>query len=448
MLLFDIDQWQSSGMPSAFRLLILLIGLSPLFLATDSLLIHGVLAAYVALMVSVVAWSIRPGEAAFLAEITRPVVLFAIVPTVWILVQAMPLPFSILQHPIWVSAEAALGKSLWGSISISPGDTLIGLSRYFSACGLFLVAAAVSIDRQRAEIILLSLAGITTFLALLLIVHDLGGFVFLGEISSIGPRASITAAATVSTVLTSASVIYAFERYETRRSRADFGRPLFIIVISMAIGALFVSWIAVLLFTSKPAIFAAVSGVGTFILIVGFRRIGLGSRMGLILAGVAIAVPLSIIAQDLFIKAPDLSIRFVTDAPKSLVDLTQRIITDTNWAGSGAGTFAGLLSIYQDTSDPIVASVAPTTAAGFLIELGRPAMWIAVIVALAAIAWLVRGALQRGRDSFFTAAGASCGVVLLLEAFFDASLSGSATIVIAMTVLGLALSQSVSRTAR
>jgi hypothetical protein len=170
--------------------------------------------------------------------------------------------------------------------------------------------------------------------------------------------------------------------------------------------------------------------------------------MGFVLAGVAVAVPLSIIAQDLFIKAPDLSIRFVTDAPKSLVELTQRIITDTNWAGSGAGAFAALLPIYQDAINPIGASVAPTTAAGFLIEVGRPAMWVAVIAALAAIAWLTHGALQRGRDSFFTAAGASCAVVLTLEAFFDASLSGSATLVIAMAALGLALAQSVSRTAR
>lgn len=403
--------------------------------------------AYVALMVLIVAWGIRPGAAAFLSGIISPAVILSLVPALWIVIQAIPLAFNGLRHPIWISAEAALGRPLWGSISISPGDTLIGLARYFSACGLFFVATAISIDRQRAEVILLWLASVTTLFALLLIVHDLGGFVFLGEISSIGPRATITAAATLGTVLSSATVIYAIERYETRRSRADFSRPLFMIIIGTAICALIVTLIAVIFFTSKPAIFAALSGVGTFILIVGIRRIGLGSRMGFILAGVAVAVPLSVIALDLFVKAPDLSVRFLTEAPKSLVDLTQRIITDTNWAGSGAGTFAALLPIYQDTSDPIVASVAPTTAAGFLIELGRPAMWVAVIAALACIAWLTHGALQRGRDSFFTAAGTSCAVVLTLEAFFDASLSGSAIIVIAMTVLGLAVSQSVSRTA-
>lgn len=435
-------------MISAFRLLILLIGLSPLFLAFDSLLMHGILAAYVAVMVLVVAWSIRPGEAAFLTGITRPAVIFSLLPAIWIVLQAVPMPFESLRHPIWISAEAALGRPIWGSISISPGDTLIALARYLSACGLFFVVAAVTIDRQRAETLLLWLAGMTTLLALTLIVHNLGGFVFLGEISSIGARAAINAAVTLGVVLTSTTVVYAIERYETRRSRADFSRALFVIMIVTSLGALFITLIAVALFATKPALFAALSGFGTFVLIVGFRRIGLGAGLGIVLACVAVAVPLSIIAADFFAKSPDLSLRFLTDASKSLIDVTQRMIADSGWAGSGAGTFAALLPIYQDTSNSIVASIAPTTAAGWLVELGRTALWMAMAAFLAAIGWLTHGALQRGRDSFFTAAGASCTVILALEAFFDSSLSGNTTIVLAMSILGLAVSQSVSRTAR
>jgi hypothetical protein len=170
--------------------------------------------------------------------------------------------------------------------------------------------------------------------------------------------------------------------------------------------------------------------------------------MGYVLAGIAIVIPLSIIAPDLYRQAPDTSLRFLESAPKSVIDLIQRIISDTSWSGSGAGTFAKVLPIYLDTSNPVFTTVAPTTAAGFVIELGRPATWIIIVAAFAVIAWLTHGALQRGRDSFFTAAGAGCAVILTLEAFVDASLSGSAIVVIAMTVLGLAVSQSVSRTAR
>ncbi len=436
------------GMTLAFRLLILLIGLSPLFLITDSLIIHGLLTAYVAVMVLTVGLSIRPGEAGFLSGIIRPAAILALIPAIWIIIQCLPMPFNGVRHPIWISAEAALGRPLWGYISINPGDTLLALARYFSACGLFFVATAVSIDRQRAEVMLWSLSAVTASLALLLTVHNLGGFVFLGEISSTGTRAAITTAAMLGAVFSCATLIYAIERFETRRTRADFSRTFFTMTIVLAIVSIIVTFSTVLLFTSKPAVFAAISGVGTFVLLIGFRRIGLGAKMGFVLAAIAIAVPLSIIARDLFVSSPDLSLRFLTSAPSSTIALVQRMIADSSWAGSGAGTYAALLPIYHDTANPVTASVAPTTMAGLLIELGRPAMWFSIVAALAIFAWLTRGALQRGRDSFYTAAGASCAIVLTLETFFDASLSTSTTIVIAMTTLGLAVSQSVSRTAR
>jgi hypothetical protein len=435
-------------MTFAFRLLIILIGLSPLFLVDDNLLVHGIVTGYIGLMTLIVAWSIRPGEAGFLTNIIRPAIVMTIIPAIWIVIQALPLPFTGLQHPIWESARAALGEPLLGSISISPGATLVALARYFSACGLFFVAAAASVDRLRAEVILLWLAGITTLLALMLIIYNLGGFLFLGDISSLGRRASITAAAILGTVLTAAIVVYAFERYETRRNRADFNIVLLMITIVAAVGGMTVCWIAIVFFTSNAAIFAGICGAGTFILIFGFRRLGIGPQMGIPVTAVAIAVAMSVIAKDLLAKTPDLTLRFDTQTAQSLIGLTQRMIADTSWAGSGAGTYGALLPIYQDTGNMIVVPAAPTTAAGLLIELGPFAFWILVVAALAAVAWLIRGALQRGRDSFFPAAGASCAVVLLIETFFDASLAGTTTIVIATSLLGLALSQSVSRTSR
>jgi hypothetical protein len=436
-------------MQFAFRLLLLLIGLSAFSLANDDLMIHGAIGAYVALLVFIVALSVRPGEAAFLSEIIRPAAILALILAVWILIQALPSPFSNLQHPIWQSAQVALAKPILGSISISPGDTLVALARYLSAVGVFFVACAVCIDRQRAEVVLFWLSGLTTLLALLLIVHDLGGFLFLGEVTrSSGPRTAVTAAATLGTVLTAATVVYAIERYETRRNRADFGRFAFMVIIASGVGAFCVCWTSVIFFAANAATFAALSGVGAFVVIVGFRRLGLAPSMGLLVAAIVIAIPTSLIANDLLAKSPDLTLRFDTSSPKPLIDLTQRIIADTSLLGSGAGTYASLLPIYQDTGNSAVASLAPTIASGLLIELGRPVLWAIVIAALAAIAWLTSGAIQRGRDSFFAAAGASCGIVLLIEAFFDASLSNSTIIMIAASVMGLALSQRVSRSSR
>lgn len=435
-------------MSAAYRLFIALICLSPLFLAFDSLLVRGILTGYVAFLVLIIALSIRPGEAAFLSGVIRPALLIAALPAAWILIQALPLPIHDIQHPIWTSARAALGKPLLGSISISPGAALISLVRYFSACGMFFVAAAVSIDRARAETILVWLAALATALAALLVVHDLGGFLFLGEISSIGRRAAISAAATLGTVLTASMAIYAVERYETRRNRADFSLHLFIATLASAIAGFVICWIAIIFFTSSAALFAGLTGTGAFVLVIGFRRLGLGPRMCFVLAAVAISVPISLVAHDFFVKSPDLTLRFDREEPRSIIDLTQRIITDTPWAGSGAGTFSALLPIYRDTPNVIIAPVAPTTAAAISIELGRPALWLMVVGVLAAIIWLIHGALQRGRNSFYPAAGASSAIILLIEAFFDASLLASTTIVLATSVLGLALAQSVSRTAR
>jgi hypothetical protein len=58
---------------------------------------------------------------------------------------------------------------------------------------------------------------------------------------------------------------------------------------------------------------------------------------------------------------------------------------------------------------------------------------------------LLRGALQRGRDSFYPAAGAASLVTLLLLAFGEAAVLATGVAVIAASVLGLAAAQSRSR---
>jgi hypothetical protein len=435
-------------MQIAYNLLFALIGLSPLFLVADSLIIHGVLTAYIATTMFIVARLIRPGEADYLSKIIRPALVLASIPAIWMLVQALPLPIDSVQSPIWASAQAALNKQIVGSISIDPGRTLVSFARYLSACGLFFVAIAVTIDRQRAETVLFWLAAMTTVMATLLIIYNLGGFWFLGENSSIGPRASITGATTLGTVLTAATVICAVERYETRRSRIDVNRRLFVAIMIAATCGFVLCWIAILFFMSGPLAFAAICGVGTFFLMVGYRRLGLESRFGLVLAAVAVGLPLSIVARTAMANKLDLTLRFNADAPRSLVEIAQRMITDTNWLGSGAGAFPDLLPIYQPIGDIVTASLAPTTSAGLLIEQGPLAFWSTIIIAVGTAVWFIRGALQRGRDSFFPAAAASCVVVLLTEAFIDASLSGNTVIVLAMTTLGLGLSQSESRSSR
>ena len=89
---------------------------------------------------------------------------------------------------------------------------------------------------------------------------------------------------------------------------------------------------------------------------------------------------------------------------------------------------------------------APTTAAQIAIELGQPALGAILIVTIIVLFMLLRGALQRGRDLFYPAAGAGCIVVLTFEAFCDASFFSTTVVICAVVALGLGLAQRISRT--
>ena len=434
-------------MSLAFRIFIFLIGLCPFFVAIDNLLAQGLMGACVAFMVFMIVVSIPPGEAKFLSAQLRPVMLVAAVPAIWMLIQTLPMPLRPLQHPIWESVQTALGKPVFGSISINSGVTLVTFSYWLSALGLFFVASAVSIDRRRAEIFMLALAAMTTLLAASLIIHDLGGLLFFA-VGSSGPRATVSAAAAIGTVLTASTAIFAIERFETRHGTGKFSRDTFVITVATAISAFALCWIAVIFFTSKPAVFAASAGVGTLFLIVGFRRVGASPTMGVLLAIAALGALISLIASELLARTLDITLRFNATSSRAFLELTQRIVADTGWLGSGAGTFPALLPIYQQAGVPATELVAPTTAAGLLIGLGAPVLWMIVISSVAGIMWLLIGALQRGRDSFFAAAGAGCGVLLLVQIFANSSLSDRATVLVLTGVFGIALAQRVSRTSR
>ena len=85
-------------------------------------------------------------------------------------------------------------------------------------------------------------------------------------------------------------------------------------------------------------------------------------------------------------------------------------------------------------------------AASIGIELGKPMLWLIVALAGGAIIFLVRASLQRGRDSFYPAMGASCLTTLLLLAFVNAGVLGAACGLMTAAAIGLAFAQSKSRT--
>jgi hypothetical protein len=435
-------------MRTAYILLLGLIGISPGLLFVDGPMIHALLVAYAAVAVALVGALIRPGEAGHLASVIRPIAIVAAILAVWLIVQMIPVPIKSWAHPIWAGAETALGTPIASGITIDPGATLVAICRYFSAIAILFVATAVTIDRMRAERVLFWLVGATTLAAVMQIIHGLVAFEFLDEATDVGIRVSTTALCALGVIMAATAVVRAIERYETRRTETDVPFIKFAIALSLALVAFGICALSLVIFSRAPVTFSAASGLATLAILMVVRRLGFGLWAGDTIAAMAIgvAITLTIAIAELHAGSGDALLRYASYSQSSLISITQRIIADTGWRGTGAGTFELLLPIYGDSSTVTVGMPAPTTAAQIAIELGRPALWAILIMTIVVLFLLLRGALQRGRDSFYPAAGAACIVVLTLEAFCDASLFSTAVLICTVAALGLGLAQRVSRT--
>jgi hypothetical protein len=428
-------------MPAALLILVLLIGATPIVVALDGPIVQGLVAAGAATGAAAVAWGLRPGEGGYLLTLVRPMAAVAAVPALWMAMQTLPLEALGLAHPIWQSAAAALGKPVGGSISIDAGATLIALCRYLSAAAVALVAAAVAVDRQRAERMLFALVAATGVIAAATIAHDVAGLRLLGAAA----RAAATGCAALGTILATAGAIRTFERHETRRADPNASLAAFAPTLAACFAAFAACAAAVVWSGTGETIFSAAYGLATMIAVVAIRRLGLGPWGYGAIAAAAVVVAAAIIASRPGLRTQDLTLAFATQVPPARVSEVQSMLADAPWAGSGAGTFAALLPIYRDFADTMPAGEAPTAAAAIAIELGRPMLWAIVLAAAGAIVLLLRGALQRGRDSFYPAAGAASLVTLLLLAFGEAAVLATGVAVIAASVLGLAAAQSRSR---
>jgi hypothetical protein len=248
-------------------------------------------------------------------------------------------------------------------------------------------------------------------------------------------------------IVSSAAMVRTFERYETRRAHPD--RSVTILAATFAAcAAAFALCVAALLVLASASIFVpAGCGIGALSAIVLIRRLG-PSRWGMAaIYAAVIAVAALLGAANGSMATQDLSLAFAT-GPQALVSTTQRLLTDAPLLGTGAGTFAAIAPIYRDIDDNTTFSTAPTFAAATAVELGRPFLWLVVDTVGGTIAILLRAASRRGRDAFYATAGASCLIALVLLAFMNAGLLGTATAVIAAATAGLALAQCKSRSLR
>ena len=88
-------------------------------------------------------------------------------PVFWMVLQAIPLPFSSLANPIWSTTSIALNDaSPPGRISVDPGATLRTLIFYLINVSLVVSTVIITKDRHRAEMILFVLCAVTTFMSI------------------------------------------------------------------------------------------------------------------------------------------------------------------------------------------------------------------------------------------------------------------------------------------
>lgn len=427
----------------AYIALLALVAAIPVLLFLDNLVVAGAIQLYASISVLIIAIGIRPDEARHYIKLIRVPAALCAIPLFWMLIQFLPIAIGGLSRSIWDSAASALETlSLSANISIDPGLTLIALCRYASMVGIAFVAAAVSIDRQQAERLLLLLASAAGVISLVLLASELGGFNLKSASGADVTHATLVTASIIGIILFAASLIMVVERYETgHQARSPSSRRF--IPIGLMVAGLLVCSSTLIAGDTGYAIFAAACGLAAVAIIYFVRRLGFGPRAGVAMGCVAIFAVAVIIWTKGQPTTGDISLRYMTDASDDVVMLDNRILNAVGLAGSGAGTFPAISTIYG-TLEP--SDIRPTTFSGQIaIELGRSALWVIVGLACTLIVMFARSAFNRGRDCFYPLAGAGVTIAMVLDCFTNATLTNLAISLLVAVTLGLGFGQSIGR---
>jgi hypothetical protein len=431
----------------ALGILLSLVSFCPVVLTIDGPILSNVVPILLAIGLFLTAARIEPAEAQRFLKLTLPFMIGAAVLALWMIIQMLPLPLwqtepfakiSQLAHPVWTSAAAALGNDMAGSITVDTGATAIALLRYLTFVGILLLSTAVTINRDRAESVLISLTIATSLVASIALVADVFGRGFLA-----GARAEARVCAALGVSLAAATAWMIFEREAKQKPAPGVKRPKLSWAMLACLTAFAVCVIVILASRSGSLIFATAGGFSTFGAVLLVRRLDLG-RWGASAIGVTVLVIGAALVTGAAGTSNDLRLAFVKKDAAAL-ELTQRILADAPLLGDGAGTFDSMRPIYQPPDPGPGDLEAVTTAAKLSIELGRPVLFLIILAAVAGTGLLLRGAAKRRRDFFYPAAAAACLVTMILLAFINVGLLGTVVPLIAGALLGLGLAQSQSQ---
>ena len=273
---------------------------------------------------------------------------------------------------------------------------------------------------------LFSLTTATALTALVLIGDDLAGLNFLFTTENRASGIGALDSAALGLILSAASAKGVFERLETQRNKGKSSIATFAMAFVFCVLTFAACGLAILLHATGYLILAAGSGLATLAVVVLIRRLGLGPWGCSAIGSVALVIAVSVVAMQPASRITALTLPLVPQvvSPSSI---TERILAASPWTGTGVGTFATLIPIYRDADEVVTDYSPPNVATKIAIEAGRPAVWTVLFIAITAAAALFRGALRRGRDSFYSAAGAACIVTLVMLSFTNVGMLQTTT---------------------
>jgi hypothetical protein len=418
----------------AFILLLVSIVTMPALVILDGVVAYYFFAALAAAALAALGISARAADINFTAQVTRPLKLAAAVPAIWMVVQILPIPF--WSHSIWVNANEALNRQSWGHISVDIGRTCEALAFYLGNVSLIVVGVFVARDRRRAELTLMTLTTITTLTTIALLISKLIVGPAMGEFNEM-----LSAVSSLGIIFSLTSGVRTLERHESRQAVATpqntrtnlalYGAGLLVCVAGLAASATLNVGLAVA--------FGAIA----FGSVQAIRRVGLASwAIGIFIATMITAAAMIVLWRYDSVRMLSPFLQFASGASPDAISIAQRILLDTGWQGTGAATYPQLLPIYQEFGSSV--TKAPSTVSAFAIGLGWPMTLFIIAAAIGLIVMLYRGALLRGRDSFYPAAATACTIIILFQAFCDTSLLNSCVAMVGDVVIGLGLAQRVS----
>jgi hypothetical protein len=377
-------------------------------------------------------------------DIFKPFAATALLPASWMFLQIIPIPLGSIDHPIWRSAATALSEPLSGHISIDLGFTLRALFGYLSLTALTFVTTVLARDRVRAERLLFAICTIATSAAIELILFD--EFPALKSANSPDDfKDPLLALAAFGAILNIAFIVRANERYVTRSSSQPHSLRNYIGMVLVGIGGEIICLIALVRLATVDTLIAAGFGLTTICLLVLSRRLRFRRWTAATVFSAAAVACAGVLALR-FAANPSLSplFRFANFGSTDNAAAELRMISDATWTGAGVGTYQALAAIYRDaTGAP--SETAVSTMMSLILEWGYIGLLIVTVLFLQITAIMSRGALSRGRDSFYTAGAAGCLVAAFCEAFCDASFTSLAVQMMTAIIVGLGLSQSIGR---